>query len=82
LNRLGIYAAIKVPEVWRYDGDRLTIHRLTAEGEYETHESSRHFPNLPIAGLADFLKLVGAVSETQLLRQFREWVRQQLGLQS
>jgi hypothetical protein len=37
---------------------------------------------LPIAGLADFLKLVGAVSETQLLRQFREWVRQQLGLQS
>ncbi|MCI0681444.1 MAG: Uma2 family endonuclease [Gemmataceae bacterium] len=82
LNRLGIYAAIKVPEVWRYDGANLAILQLEADGEYHERPASRHFPSFPIHRLPEFLKLAGAMSETQLLRRFREWVRQELGSKS
>lgn len=79
LNRLGIYAAIKVPEVWRYNGESLTILWLEADGQHREHATSRHFPNFPIQQLTEFLALAGTMSETQLVRRFREWVRQQLG---
>lgn len=82
LNRLGIYAAIKVPEVWRYDGEGLTILGLEANEQYHERSTSRHFPTFPIHRLAEFLKLAGTMSETQLLRRFRDWVRQELGSKS
>ena len=34
LNKLGIYAAFGVPELWRFDGERLRIHVLEPEGSY------------------------------------------------
>jgi len=40
LNKLPIYAALGVPEVWRHDGERLVILRLrSAEGYTEAGES-------------------------------------------
>jgi Uma2 family endonuclease len=35
LDRPSIYAALGVPEVWRYNGDRAVIERLTIEGVHE-----------------------------------------------
>ena len=32
LDRLGIYAALKVPEVWRLEGDMLTFHVSACDG--------------------------------------------------
>jgi Uma2 family endonuclease len=43
LDRLSIYRALRVPEVWRLDGDRLTFHVLSAAGEYELAAASRIF---------------------------------------
>jgi Uma2 family endonuclease len=34
LDRMGIYAALRVPELWRYEGSRLTMYQLGADGEY------------------------------------------------
>ena len=39
LNRMAIYAALRVPEVWRFDGETLTVHQLHG-AEYRPAESS------------------------------------------
>jgi Uma2 family endonuclease len=44
LPRMGIYAALGVPEVWRYDGGRLEICLLTSDGTYRTSSTSPTFP--------------------------------------
>lgn len=44
INRLGIYIALGVPEIWRYDNGRLVILRLE-DGEYKECNRS---PSLPL----------------------------------
>jgi Uma2 family endonuclease len=74
INRLGIYAALKVPEVWRWDGAILRIMLLHPRGAYRQSERSKAFPFLPLGEFEQFL-LRTDISETQLLRSFRAWVR-------
>src|SRR5205807_982439 len=74
LDRLAIYAALQIPEVWRWDGETLTVMLLTARGTYRASRSSQAFPFLPLAEFAKFLARTD-VSETQLIRSFRRWVR-------
>jgi Uma2 family endonuclease len=74
-GRMGIYAALRVPEVWRFDGESLTVHRLTPEGVYEVVERSAYFPSLPLSELAGFLKMRTEMDENSLVREFRAWVR-------
>jgi Uma2 family endonuclease len=78
LDRLGIYAALGVPEVWRFDGQTLTFHVLGANGEYTVSTHSRAFPLLGAGDLTAFLLQRGQMDENALGRQFRAWVRQQL----
>ena len=44
LNRLPIYAAFKIPEVWRYNGSRLTVLLLQPDGSYRESSVSRAMP--------------------------------------
>jgi Uma2 family endonuclease len=44
VDRAGIYAALRVAEVWRLDGDRLFIERLTPQGTYQSVDSSGFLP--------------------------------------
>jgi len=74
LNRMAIYAAIKVPEVWLWDGKILRVFLLTSRGTYRESERSKAFPFLPLSDFAEFLTRTD-LSETQLLRSFRSWVR-------
>jgi Uma2 family endonuclease len=76
LDRMSIYAALGVPEVWRWDGKKLTVHLRTTRGTYRKSDRSKAFPFLPMTELASFLDKT-AISETQLLRSFRAWVRKQ-----
>jgi Uma2 family endonuclease len=76
LNRMAIYAALRVPEVWRWNGETLRIFLLTARGTYRQSDHSKAFPFLPLTEFAEFLTRTD-LSETQLLRSFRAWVRKQ-----
>jgi Uma2 family endonuclease len=76
LNRMTIYSALRVPEVWRWDGETLRVMLLTARGVYRPSGRSKAFPFLPLAELVRFLGR-SDLSETQLLRAFRAWVRKQ-----
>ncbi len=79
LNRLAIYAALGVPEVWRLDVPGLTFYVLQADGQYATSSNSRSFPLVSAADLTGFLALLGREEENEILRQFRAWVRQRHG---
>jgi hypothetical protein len=77
-TRLPIYAALRVPEVWRFDGDQLVIHQLQSNGEYAIAERSRYFPFLSGPDLVGFLQQRTQKDENSLVRTFREWVREQI----
>lgn len=79
LDRLAIYAALGVPEVWRLEGRTLVCHVLGPDGRYATSPTSQAFPGLVVADLANFLNLRGQMDDNAIVRQFRAWVRQQFG---
>jgi Uma2 family endonuclease len=77
LNRLKIYAALGVPEVWRLYDDTLTFHLLQQDGKY-AQGPSRAFPGLTAAELLPFLKLHTSTDDNSANRQFRACVRQRI----
>ena len=75
LDRLGVFAAFGVPEIWCTDGERLRFLRLTDSGEYEEQPQSRYFPGIGSADIASFLQKRKQLDERALVKSFREWVR-------
>jgi Uma2 family endonuclease len=79
LNRLAIYAALGVPEIWRFDGVALTVYLLGPDQQYQTSERSRIFPTIPMTELADFLHKGASLDDRTLFKMFRAWLRQLVG---
>jgi Uma2 family endonuclease len=77
LDRMSIYAALGVPEVWRLSAAGLAFHVLEA-GVYQVRPQSLSFPQLASADLTGFLALLGQTDDTALVLHFRDWVRRQL----
>ena len=75
LNRLGIYAALRVPEVWRHAKNAVHVYRLNDRGEYDVLDYSPTFPFLPIAKLAEFIASRRKQDDIRLRREFRAWLR-------
>ncbi len=82
IGRLSIYAAIGIPEAWPFDGDKLEIRQLTADGNYVPASASRYFPTIPIAGVQAVLSRRQEKDSVALLRDFRAWVREQVAPKS
>jgi Uma2 family endonuclease len=78
LNRLGIYGVLKVPEVWRWGGKGLRVQLLGPDGKYGDSPQSLAFPFLPMSEVERFLGMRSSLGETDLVRQFRDWVRGQI----
>lgn len=78
LDRMAIYAALGVPEVWRCDGEVLTLHLLQADETYAPAKRSRALPDLPPDEVLRFLRLSDEQDETSLIRSFRAWVRKRV----
>lgn len=77
LDRLSIYAALRVPEVWRLEGDQLTFHVLGPNAKYAPAPVSRSFPLVTPADLLGFLQQARqAGDQNPVMLQFRAWVRQ------
>jgi Uma2 family endonuclease len=77
LNRLPIYAAFKIPEVWRYNGSRLAVLLLQSDGSYRESSVSRTMPSLPVAEVPRLLELAGDISLgfTEIRSRICEWIR-------
>lgn len=77
LDRLGIYAALGVKEVWRFDGRQLLIYVL-GEGCYEVRENSEVLPVLVAQDILVFIEKRKETGENSLLREFRQWLENKL----
>lgn len=79
LDRLRIYAAMGVPELWRCSkAGSVSILRLTRGGRYAARKASLAFPGLAAADLSRFVRLLGKKNETAIVREFRDWARKRL----
>lgn len=79
LDRLGICAAFRIPEVWCFDGQTLRVLRLRADGSYEQVETSGFFPGIRLDDLLPFLQALDTQDVLTVTRAFRQWLREQLG---
>jgi len=77
LDRMSIYAALGVREVWRYDGETLQVFHLVA-GKYKLKDRSRALPMLPMQELLRFVKESEGAEHTTVMRSFTKWVRETL----
>jgi Uma2 family endonuclease len=73
LDRMDIYAALGVPEVWRCDGRSITVAVLAGDG-YTEIDHSPAFPTVPLRGIIEHLNLRNQTDETSIVRAFRAWI--------
>lgn len=79
IGRLPIYGALGVGEVWRYDGEVLTVHLRRDDGTYEAGSTSRLFPLVPISDLHEWLLQAQELVNSRPWRlAFRAWVRDEI----
>jgi Uma2 family endonuclease len=77
INRMAIYAALRVPEVWVSGRKGIRFQVLEGDG-YVSRSESPTFAKLRPADLTRFLRLVGEADDSAIVKQFREWVRRVL----
>jgi len=82
IDRLPIYAALGVPEIWQYDGT--TIRCLLLERrEYRQSDFSLSFPRLRVSDLLPFVRIAEQKSDqTAAIKAFRAWLRKQSWVKS
>ncbi|MGB7158080.1 MAG: Uma2 family endonuclease [Tepidisphaeraceae bacterium] len=73
--RQPIYAALGVPEVWRYDGSRLHFMRRRDDSTYVVAERSTSLPELPIEQLNAFIDIGLSKGQSAAVVAMREWLR-------
>jgi Uma2 family endonuclease len=74
INDDPIYAALGVPEIWRYDGH--VMHILYLHGEtYEAAAASRALPMLTAAILTEYLERLRRDGEFAAILAFDEWLQ-------
>jgi len=73
-NRL--YAQMGVPEFWRFNGQTLSIYRLS-QGTYQEVAVSPTFPWVPKPVFYHFLEQCKTAGEAQALRELRSWAQEQ-----
>ena len=76
LDKLPIYAALGVPEVWLWQENAFTILILSPAGVYETAADSLNLPGFPVADSATLLAQFATVSGGEMAKAFRQTVRE------
>ncbi len=72
-----IYAALGVPEVWRFDGNQVTPLHRDADGEYRAAARSLAFPHLSMALFNEFFNQALVGDQHSAMKAFRDWARTQ-----
>jgi Uma2 family endonuclease len=73
LNKLPIYAAFHVPEIWRYDGARLLVLLLSGT-EYIESGKSLAFPKVSADDLSRLVRQSTILKRREWLKQLRKWL--------
>ncbi|MFN6512908.1 MAG: Uma2 family endonuclease [Nostoc sp. CreGUA01] len=77
-TRFNNYQLLGVPELWRWNGNKLEINILV-HGKYVESNNSLIFPNLPISQvISEYLKRCKNDGRNATMKVFRAWVRKQI----
>jgi Uma2 family endonuclease len=76
LNRFPVFAAVGIPEVWRFDGTKVTFFQLDS-GRYIESDRSLAFPAISSEIATEFLTQSQKLKDTVWLREVRDWARAQ-----
>ena len=71
LDRFSIYADSRIPELWRYNGQLLTIHVLQGN-QYDLSDRSIALPLLQAEAVMKILELRSTIGENSLVKQLRQ----------
>jgi len=74
IDREPIYAALGVPELWRFDGKQLHILHLSSKRKYLRRKRSLAFPFLTMDRFEEFVLRIKDRDQIRVLREFRQWV--------
>jgi Uma2 family endonuclease len=77
IDRPGIYAAMRVTEVWRFDTSGLVIERLNEGGSYTVAQESVFLP-LSSEEVARWVLLESTSDRATWKRRLRAWIRSEL----
>lgn len=77
VDKSKIYAAMGVPEFWRYNGSVLRIYIL-GDGEYTEVQTSPTFAPVEVKEIPRFIQETKKNGEMATTRAFRAWVKQQI----
>ena len=77
MNKLQLYAAIEVPELWRYNGKELFIYKLE-NSKYLQCENSPIFEAINIKEIPTFLEKQKKIGEIAMVKEFRSWLKPQI----
>ena len=78
IDKLPIYLALGVPEVWRYNYPVMQIYSL-ADGQYLPCNGSPTVSNLPLnTEIPQFLASSLQVGEMSMVKNFRSWLKAQI----
>src|SRR5262249_49171972 len=73
MARMTIYAALRVPQVWCFDGKSLRVYLLQPAGTYLQANASPTFPGIPVAEIVRFLQPEKDYLTVQ--SEFRTWAK-------
>ncbi len=77
IDRLPIYAALGVPEVWRWHEDALQVLRLESKDVYVEVGGSQSLPGFPCARMVELINQRTVTDETALMFEFQSWCQLQ-----
>jgi Uma2 family endonuclease len=77
IDKLKLYAAMGVPEFWRYNGSTLRVYTLVG-GKYSEVQISPSFASVPVKEIPQFVLAAKQDGEVSTTRAFRAWVREKI----
>ncbi|MEA5551556.1 Uma2 family endonuclease [Anabaena cylindrica UHCC 0172] len=74
IDKLKLYAAMGIPEFWRFNGTTLRIYTLTNE-QYSEIQISPTFAPIPVKEIPRFIEESKKIGQIAATRTFRTWVK-------
>ncbi len=74
VDKDGIYADLRVPEIWRYEDGRVTFYRLS-EDHYDEVAESVQFPELSSDALPQFFEIGQQRGTIAMKKAFINWLK-------
>jgi Uma2 family endonuclease len=75
MDKFPIYAALRVPEIWQYDGDVMRVFGLDND-RYAESQSSNVLPQAPLRLIAACVRQRTEKGETAIVTAFRQRIRE------